>query len=68
MLSVARDMLEEHENDWKLDATLKGVCFSYRDIMKWGDACINENLSNQNPESSSSSKEIQELKKQLNEE
>ena len=66
MISVAHNILEERDSDREFDMVLKGAIFAYRDIIRWGEAMINEQLSYQSQDDSKS--EIKELKEQLKEE
>jgi len=47
MISVALNLLEESSNERDFDLTLKGVVYSFRELMKWGETMINEQVANQ---------------------
>jgi len=68
MLSNLHNMLEERDSDRDFDLILKGVAYSFRDLIKWGEAMVNEQISNQidNPEEDDVSEEdINILKEKL---
>lgn len=48
MLSSLHNMLEERDSDRDFDLILKGVAYAFRDLIKWGNAMINEQVANQN--------------------
>lgn len=68
MLSVAHNLLEETSNGNEYDLVLKGVTFSYRDLMKWGQSMVNEHVSNQTSvKDDVSVEEVKTLQEKLNE-
>jgi hypothetical protein len=48
MISVMHNILEEQTNDRDFDLINKGVIYSFREFLKWGDAMVNEQVANQN--------------------
>jgi hypothetical protein len=48
MISVSHNMLEETNSDRDYDLMLKGTIFAYRDLLKWGESMVNEQVANQN--------------------
>lgn len=67
MISTAHNMLESTSGDRDYDLVLKGVIYSFREMIKWGEAMLNEQLSNQTePEEKITEDEIKTLTDKLN--
>ncbi len=45
MISVAHNVLEERDSDRDFDLILKGIIYSYRDLIRWGESMLNEQIS-----------------------
>ena len=68
MISVAHNVLEERDSDRDFDLILKGVIYSYRDLIRWGESMLNEQLSYtaNNAGEEITEDEVQTLKDKLN--
>ncbi len=64
MLSSLHNMFEEQGSDRDFDLMLKGVAYSFRELMKWGNVMINEQVANQNTDIPE--KDVENLKEKLN--
>lgn len=64
MLSKLHVMFEEQGSDRDFDLTLKGVAYAFRELMKWGNFMINEQVANQNTDIPE--KDVENIKEQLN--
>lgn len=64
-IAVAHNLLDEPSNDRDFDLTLKGVVYSFRELMKWGETMHNEQVANQTgdvePEEKTLTERIKEL-------
>lgn len=70
MISVTHNMLEETNSDRDFDLILKGVVYSFREFLKWGESMVNEQMSYQTenvPEDTDVSEEVKTLQESLNE-
>jgi hypothetical protein len=70
MISVTHNMFEETNSDRDFDLILKGVVYSFREFLKWGESMVNEQMSYQTenlPEDSSISEEVKTLQESLKE-
>lgn len=47
MLSYLHNRFEEQDSERDFDLILKGAAYSYRELIKWGNTMINEQISNQ---------------------
>lgn len=47
MIFVAHKLLEEQTNDRDLDLNLKGVVYAFRELLKWGESMVNEQIAYQ---------------------
>ena len=59
MISVSHNLLEAVSADRDFDLVMKGVVYSFRELLKWGDAMVSEQVANQtgqNPSSPSDKK------------
>lgn len=66
-ISVAHNLLEETSSDRDFDLTVKGVVYSFRELMKWGETMLNEQVANQlgdEPEEVPLTDRIKELTKE----
>lgn len=64
MISNLHNMLEERDSDRDFDLVLKGVAYAYRELIKWGNAMVNEQVSYQTQEVSP--EEIETLQEKIN--
>lgn len=60
MISVAHSILEDESNPPGADSALKGAIYSLWELINWGNAMVNEQLSYQNNESNPSSENEEE--------
>jgi hypothetical protein len=60
MISVAHNILEETNSSRDYDLILKGIVFSYRDLIRWGESMVNEQMANQTTEISEEDKKTLE--------
>ena len=68
MISVTHKMLEEAGSDRDFDLILKGVVYSFREFLKWGEVMVNEQVANQIETRSEDIEQAQQiLKDKLNE-
>jgi hypothetical protein len=65
MIAVSYTMLEETSNDRDFDLILKGVVYSFRDLMKWGEIMYNEQVANQTGDVEPDEKTLTEKIKEL---
>lgn len=65
MIAVSYTMLEETSNDRDFDLILKGVVYSFRDLMKWGETMHNEQVANQTGDVEPDEKTLTERIKEL---
>lgn len=63
MISKSHNLLEE-DGDRDIDLKIKGVIYAFREIMRWGESMINEQIANQ---TDISDDEIQTLKDKIKE-
>lgn len=47
MISTSLKLLEDSTNDREYDQAVKGAIYSLRELIRWGDAMVNEQLSYQ---------------------
>lgn len=47
MISKAHSLAEEQTNDREIDLQIKGVIYAFREMMKWGESMVNEQVANQ---------------------
>lgn len=47
MISVAYKLLEDPDNPKLSDQALKGAIYAFREIIRWGDMMVNEQMANQ---------------------
>lgn len=47
MIQTAHILLEETGNPEKYDDTLKGAVYSFRELLRWGESMLNEQIANQ---------------------
>lgn len=47
MIQTAHVLLEETGNPEKYDDTLKGAVYSFRELLRWGESMVNEQIANQ---------------------
>lgn len=68
MISVAHNVLEERDSDRDFDLILKGIIYSYRDLIRWGESMLNEQISYtaNKEEEMISEEEVNTLKDKLN--
>lgn len=69
MISVTHNMLEETNSDRDFDLVLKGVVYSFREFLKWGESIVNEQMSYQTeniPDDGGVSEEVKILQESLN--
>ena len=64
MISSAHNILEATSSDRDSDLQLKGVIYSFREMIKWGNSVLNEQIANQTD--GISEVEINTLKDKLN--
>lgn len=69
MIAVAHSLLDETSNDRDFDLILKGVVYSFRELMNWGEAMHNEQVANQlgdeeKPDEKTLTERIEELTKE----
>lgn len=67
MIAVAHNLLEETSNDRDFDLTIKGVVYSFRELMKWGEAMHNEQVANQTGDTEPDERTLTEKIKELTE-
>jgi len=48
MITRAHDMLEEASNDREYDQAIKGTIYAFRELMRWGELMVSEQVDNQN--------------------
>lgn len=60
MISNVHNMFEEVGNDRDFDLILKGVTYSFREMIKWGESMVNEQVANQNPDAPDDDKTVEE--------
>lgn len=46
MISSSYSLLEASSNDRDLDLTLKGTIYAFRELIRWGDRMVSEDISN----------------------
>lgn len=70
MISVTHNILEETNSERDFDLILKGVVYSFREFLKWGESMVNEQMSYQTenlPEDTDVSEEVKTLQESLKE-
>lgn len=57
MISVSHNLLESDQTDRDFDLLMKGVIYSFREILKWGDSMVSEQIASQIGENPSAPKD-----------